>query len=244
MQFKLTYRLSSPLTLPLGHNDVLQGYLYRQLSRESEYAELLHESGYGDGVRSYKLFVFGPLEGKHEILGKRIAYFDQVQLEVRSPMPDFCDFFVKAFMHAERHELNHQRLYLESIEIHKTEIPSDRVRIYMKSPICLSDNIIVDGKRKTLYYSPDINGYSEMLNSNFRRKLLSATHVETEEKISVAPLHISEKDKCVTKFKGIYITAWKGVYQLSGPARALTFLYDTGLGSRNSQGFGMFDVKE
>ncbi len=50
------------------------------------------------------------------------------------------------------------------------------------------------------------------------------------------------KNKYVTKFGGeIFITAWKGSFTLKSDVESLQFLYDTGLGSRNSQGFGMFE---
>ena len=53
---------------------------------------------------------------------------------------------------------------------------------------------------------------------------------------------ILEKDKYLTKYKGFFINGWKGIYQLSGERKYLDFLYQTGLGAKNSQGFGMFDV--
>ena len=40
----------------------------------------------------------------------------------------------------------------------------------------------------------------------------------------------------------INISGWYGEYYLVGKRKYLDFLYQTGLGSKNSQGFGMFDV--
>lgn len=48
----------------------------------------------------------------------------------------------------------------------------------------------------------------------------------------------------MTKYKGFYISGWLGEYELSGEAKYLDFLYQTGLGSKNAQGFGLFDVVE
>ena len=58
------------------------------------------------------------------------------------------------------------------------------------------------------------------------------------------PLKVGRRDKYVTKYKGFYLSAWLGEYQLTGPRKNLDFLYQTGLGCRNSQGFGMFEIKE
>ncbi|MBQ8166545.1 MAG: CRISPR-associated endoribonuclease Cas6, partial [Lachnospiraceae bacterium] len=60
--------------------------------------------------------------------------------------------------------------------------------------------------------------------------------------VRLEPIKVTQKDKYVTKYKGIYVSGWKGIYQLSGEAKYLDFLYQTGLGAKNAQGFGMFEI--
>lgn len=43
-------------------------------------------------------------------------------------------------------------------------------------------------------------------------------------------------------FKGTVIKGWTGLYELSLPEPLFQIAYDTGLGSKNSQGFGMVEV--
>ena len=95
---------------------------------------------------------------------------------------------------------------------------------------------------KTYYYSPDEQEFYDSVYYNFLRKYCAYTGIEAIERIELYPLRISEKDKYVTKYKDFYITAWLGEYVLSGPRKYLDFLYQTGLGSKNAQGFGMFEV--
>jgi len=38
------------------------------------------------------------------------------------------------------------------------------------------------------------------------------------------------------------IKAWLGTYQIHGKPELISLAYDTGLGSKNSQGFGMFEI--
>lgn len=38
------------------------------------------------------------------------------------------------------------------------------------------------------------------------------------------------------------IRAWLGTYQIHGKPELISLAYDTGLGSKNSQGFGMFEI--
>ena len=55
---------------------------------------------------------------------------------------------------------------------------------------------------------------------------------------------VSFRDKCVTKFKGILVNAWNCRLYIQGSPEYLTFIYNVGLGSKNSQGFGMINVIE
>ena len=60
--------------------------------------------------------------------------------------------------------------------------------------------------------------------------------------IEITNTAISHSDKVVTTLKGIYITGWKGNYILNGSPDYLTFLYNCGIGNKNSQGFGLFEL--
>ena len=60
----------------------------------------------------------------------------------------------------------------------------------------------------------------------------------------VSPAEGARFIKRATRFKTTFITAWHGRFVLEAPPRVLELLYDTGLGSKNSQGFGMFEIKE
>lgn len=79
-----------------------------------------------------------------------------------------------------------------------------------------------------------------MINKNFIRKYASCYGIEPESDVEIEPVRITEKDKFVTNYKGFYLSGWQGIYHLYGERKYLDFLYQTGLGSRNSQGFGMF----
>ena len=67
--------------------------------------------------------------------------------------------------------------------------------------------------------------------------------VQTENKdIAIRKVENSSTRKIDTRYKGSYINAWYGTFQLKGKRKYLDFLYQTGVGSKNSQGFGMFEI--
>lgn len=43
-------------------------------------------------------------------------------------------------------------------------------------------------------------------------------------------------------YKGTVIKAWEGTFRLLGPQELVELAYDTGLGAKNSQGFGCFEL--
>lgn len=52
-----------------------------------DFSRLLYNKGYGDDVRSFKLFTFSPIKGNYLIQDKRISFSDHISLEIRSVDP-------------------------------------------------------------------------------------------------------------------------------------------------------------
>lgn len=81
-----------------------------------------------------------------------------------------------------------------------------------------------------------------MVNDNFYRKYQAYYGVVPCSSISMELHGDGIPKKMVTRYKNSYITAWYGTYCLKGERKYLDFLYQTGLGAKNSQGFGMFEL--
>ena len=60
------------------------------------------------------------------------------------------------------------------------------------------------------------------------------------ERVSIECDCPSDDDKCVTHYKKSIINAWYGTYHIKAPSHLLEFIYYTGIGSKNSAGFGTF----
>ena len=69
---------------------------------------------------------------------------------------------------------------------------------------------------------------------------LAACRSTADPSVTLRPMGTRLPRKRVTQFKGIYLTGWEGDFLLDGDPETLCLLYQTGLGDRNSQGFGMF----
>lgn len=247
MQFILHFHTENPLILPIGYHSEVQGLIYHILSENPDYSSFLHNQGYMTDGRSYKVFVFSLLNGKYGIRMPKIIFQDDFRLEVRSPGEEFCSVFAGSLMQNTEYELNGQPVVLDDFEVHHNTVSSDHVQIEMLSPLCLHQSVITDsGEKKTHYLSPIDEDFDKYLNINLEHKMKAFKNQEPAGKIHLTPLRLDQgnmqkRDKYVTRFAGrTIINAWRGRYDLTGDSLDLSFLYDAGIGTRNSQGFGMF----
>ena len=231
----ITLRLDGPLHLPIAYNYFIQSALY---GAWREAFPTLHDEGYTDGTRSFRMFAFGPLQGRYRVEGKEILYTGPVSLEVRSPAEELMEQLAA-------HLLEQGFLRLGQYELPGTDLrtadrllffPSARVRAL--GPVTVHDTL-PDGK--TVYYAPTEERFGELLAENLAAKLQASG--------TGAPAFLGVRTagtprKVVTTFKGIYVTGYTGTFLLEADPEAMGLLYYTGLGSRNSQGFGMFDIEE
>lgn len=241
MQLKLTLSHGEPINLPIAYNYIVQSVIYHALSGDTKFQGALHDYGYTVGEKSFKLFTFGPLLGEYKIESKRIIFNSDIVLEVRSPDAYFISLLMQRLMPGERVVFANQELYVSKLEVTDNSFYANRIVAKMLSPIISYDT--EDGYRR--YYSPNECEFSQRAESNFYFKKASVCSSCTgNEPLKITPYRVNEKNKVVTKYKGVMMTGWKGIYVIEGAPEDLNFLYNTGIGCKNSQGFGMFEILE
>jgi CRISPR-associated endoribonuclease Cas6 len=110
----------------------------------------------------------------------------------------------------------------------------------MKTPIVVYSTDQVT--KYTDYYSPTDQEFYEGIQQNAYNKYTAYYGVEPDSYIEIQKIQNSVAKKMVTKYQGHYIIAWYGEYILSGKRKYLDFLYQVGIGAKNSQGFGMIEM--
>jgi CRISPR-associated endoribonuclease Cas6 len=84
-----------------------------------------------------------------------------------------------------------------------------------------------------------------LLHANLEKKHLLVKGISSNSPVfSITPLAVRDRDCKMLKFKGTWVRGWMGKYLLEGDPGLLKVAYDAGLGSKNSQGFGLFEVEE
>lgn len=252
MQLTITIQLGDrPLTLPKDHHHIMYS-VFVELARD-KYD--LHEYGFRYGKRKYPLFTFGPIVGnsrKQTKNGKSMVTFtSEISIEFRAWDSDLVETIKeKAISEGVRFK---NTIYQDVTCVVKDEaITSDYVIIEMISPICVYKTYEVDegGKKhnKISYlkpFKPYIEEFENEVVQNFRRKYNAATGREPDSNIVFETVKVDRRtDKVDTYYKNRagMMCAYGGIYRLKGAPEYLTLLYNSGLGAKNSNGFGMFKV--
>ncbi len=235
MQIKLTLRPPEPVVLPLGHHHILQAIVYKLIGQGSEE---LHDHGAVYGDRQYKMFTFGELKGHYVVNKGRISFDDHISWEVRS----IDDGIIESISENLYEGIFFGNTHVSDIavKISETHVADYDIEINMESPICIRHTDVID--RGESYCNPSEIDFYRGAEDNFIRKYTAYAGEFPKEKIVLSQIKVGDKDRIVSKYKNGYIESYGGKYRLVGRPEYLDFLYQTGLGSRNSQGFGMFSV--
>lgn len=241
MQLEITFvGKDGKILLPRQYNEVLQGFLYRNL--ESELSSKLHDSGFADPKsvkRRLKLFTFSRVLGKWKDEGKMMAFEGAVRWIVASPWEELLSSLAMSFLQASELELHGQKVRVASFKVIPIPEYKSPIRVVALSPITVYRTLLTpEGKRKTYYYSPFEKEFSELAVGNLVRKLRAWQGQEVPKEGEVRPVHVKKQHEHVILYKSTVIKAWSGVYELDLPEPLFRMAFAAGLGAKNSQGFG------
>ena len=237
MQILITLQ-KERIRLPIATSEILQGLIYHALRSDIEYSNKVHNEGLTASNRRFKAFSFGELKGRYEIDGKEIIYLSAVSLEVRSEDAYFIQLLFKYFTNKKVVRLGNNDVEVVGVELKNETIFDDMIRIKTISPITVYET---SETGHTTYYSPDEPEFYSAIIANARRKWQSYYGIDVDFDFTIAP-DGAKFIKRATRYKNTFITAWHGSFMLKGSLKILNFLYNTGLGSKNSQGFGLFEI--
>lgn len=240
MKLLVVISVDKPLRLPINYLHILQAIIYRSIGDAEGMSSFFHDTGYHFGKRAFRLFTFSWLQGKYEIVGKQIEFRNQVSFEVRSP-ENFPILKMMESFHKNGVSFGNNHYENVKILVSDETVEKESLKIKMRTPICVYSTA-EDGS--TYFYGPDEEGFAEKVDHNFRRKYAAYTGILPNEGVHIEPICVGPRDKEVTRYQGVMLSGYKGIYQMSGQRKYLDFLYQTGIGSKNAQGFGMFDLVE
>lgn len=227
------------MTLPVNYQSYLQGVIYKWLEYDEEYATFIHGTGAMIDNYHYKMFTFSSLDGKSTYRNHTLTFNGNLVFEVRAADDYFIDLIEKSIMENPYIRIGKQIIQIYSYEIHASNILTNTINISMRTPIIVRTT---EQSGYVKYFRPDEINFYQAIVDNAIKKYEFVEHDE-QPALSITPIKVTEHNKVVAHYKDMVLTGWKGIYQLQGTPDLMTFLYYTGIGERNSQGFGMFDIQ-
>ncbi len=246
MQIKIVIEpvKNNSVTLSVHHNDILQGFIYRNLSKTI--ARSVHNSGYRLGKRAFRLFTFSRLYGKFQRSNNELIYNGKCSLWVASPVTEILESFASSLARKGIITLGKNACQITAIEVpFQGEYPSE-ILVRTLSPITVYSTLYDSNKRKkTYYYTPFEKEFPELIKANLIKKFkVLNSESPVPEKFEIKPEKVSNQNHHIVFYKKTVVKAWSGIYRLSGSPELIKIAFDCGLGAKNSQGFGMIEKWE
>jgi CRISPR-associated endoribonuclease Cas6 len=128
------------------------------------------------------------------------------------------------------------KIWLERLSLrHLEEIDKEEVKIKMLSPLLI--RVRDASQNKDYYKTIEDEGYVNDL--NFNLKFQSNLFKLNQENLEIIPL---KTKKVVVPLMKVRYDATIGTFLLKGSKETINTLYKIGIGSRRSEGFGLFEI--
>lgn len=238
MQLHLT--LASPdFSLPASYRQLIHGMIYHTLAQDPDFSAQLHDRGIPSGSRVYKHFTFSQLEGRYHIHSRQIRFAGKANLEIRSVDERMITLLARRLCPGRKVKLGPCEAEIIRASVTDDHLLVPSVRIRMRSPAVA--HVSLEDGRHTRFFSPQEDAFFCALSRNAQRKWISLHGAQEGFSFLAAPVPDAAYKSQVSMFKETCITGWLGEYQLISMPQVIDLLYQTGLGEKNPQGFGLFD---
>lgn len=249
MRIKLKLASDNHVVLPIHYNHLVQSLIYSNL--DEKLSRFLHDKGFCDGKRNFKGFTFSRLMSKkRKVLtgAGKISLLPPLELVVSSPLSQFVEGLAETLIKQKTLDLGNNKVYFESISFIAKPKLEGKLRIKMLSPVTVYSTLNkANGKRKTYYYTPMEKEFGELIENNLLKKYRAyygkSVSNNNSRVFNIEPVRVSKKDEKIILYKGTVIKGWMGVYDVEGAPELIGLAYEAGIGSKNSQGFGCFEIK-
>ena len=243
MRIKISLQSNDLIQLDYQYPLQLRALIYFLLP--DEYASFLHDTGFQWEKRSFKLFTFSRIFGKRiynsQLKTKPLIFDREIHFSLGSPIYQILEYVANESLKRDNLKLGDNRVFLKAIEVEKQMIFSDKVKVRMLSPMTIRSTLTTgDGKKKSYYYNPYENEFSELMRKNLEKKYLLVYREQLEGALKITPCG-RNKERILKGDRNFVIKAWDGYYELEGTPELIQLSYDAGLGEKNSLGLGMWE---
>ena len=252
MRFKITLnRTGRQRMLPMDYQYYLSAWIYKVIGKaDREFSNFLHTEGYTTGYKQFKLFNYSPLNFGRPTLWKEKTLFeihtDQLSMTVSFYLAEAAEKFIIGLFNNQTvyvgDQFNGLDLVVGQVERLPEPVLTNTMIYRAVSPVVISRKN--DDNKYAQYLAPTDDNYNELLRQNLLSKHNSIPKVDalSEDLYFQFALKSEPKSKLVTikpytseqsKVRGFVFD-----FTLTCPVEIHQLILSTGIGEKNSMGFG------
>lgn len=239
VKYGIKFYCDEKIKLPVNYNKILQASLLNWLD-DGKYAKYLHDEGVTLNKRRYKFFTFSNIMGNcsYDKRFKSLTFENEIFLVLSFFFDDAHEYILKNIERKKPLKLGNY--YCSFINCGMADEKYEDCIVDTVSPITIHSTMMKqDGKKFVYYYEPREAGFNELIAKNISHKLEAIAGIKLSYNLfSIKPHQKTKLKRIVTCYGGLTIKAWKGSFVISGPEEMIKMALLSGIGDRNSIGFG------
>ena len=129
MQLTIQLHSTSPISLPIQYNHILQGIIYDSINQEL--ATFLHDQGFQVGKRTFKLFTYSKLYGEYTLQREegRIVFKSPIQWILSSPVKEFCHSIANGLLFKEQVRFGTNGLEVQDVQVQQPIVEAESIEV-------------------------------------------------------------------------------------------------------------------
>lgn len=243
--------------IPLPYNHFLQAALFASL--KPVLAEFIHDKGFEIDGRKYKMITFSKLLGDAKYTQNKLLQFrSPINWYISTPIDEVCESLASHLFYTGSLRIGKTTIPINNVTTEKVIVKNSDIVVKTLSPVVAYSTMTrVSGNRYTCYFSPGQKDFEKVISENATRKLKAFLEMSyrpewipnwnKSDVATLSPIRINligKPRKVITQYKGIIIEAYDGCFAISGDNVLLQTIMETGMGSKNTQGFGCLELIE
>lgn len=243
MRSKIKFTFKNELKLPIHYNHLIQGLIYSHISNIEE-RDRLHDYGYMVGPKKIKLMTFSKISGLYSVDKDYITFKSPVELT-------FSSYYDEIASEISYNLLSDENIYLNGTKLNVSDVKSyffddnryKNIKYYMIEMISPLTVYTTDKSNRKAFFSPWSPEFENAIQRNIITKLNAVNREISNFSFNIIPNNIkNNKDEKILYFKDTLIKGYNGIYSIKTEPEIMKLLYYSGIGSKNSEGFGCFNI--
>lgn len=239
MKYNLIFKCRNMVEVPKHYNNILQAALYTWIG-ETDNAEY-YDGDYESEKSRGRMYTFSGIMGnsQYDPLRDKLIYFGEIQIVLSLAADEIHERIIRNIQ--EGRPLRMGREFLDLVSCTTIEENyTDFCVVETLSPISIHSTFErEDGRKRTYYYPPYHEDFSEMIRANliYKYEVLYNRRPD-DDYFSIEPVAPDKIYQVTVWYNNFFIRGWHGQYVLRGSPELMRVALLAGVGARNNMGMG------